>query len=391
MSIDCTMGAMRTPGVLLLALLCGCSLHAAEGPRAPGKTAPARNAPAALLLVEYGEDAAGEQLQTLKRYRFRNGRLASTEAILTTRTLDVRYDLNENRMVGDRFVITHWGDVVDTRKKAVLHRGGGAQVRGLEGDLVVLEVDKDAVHGFFTYDLATQRYGPLAESGRWKLPGLVSPDRKRSVDPSRGGQLWLHTPAGERRLLGDDFRAEGGFDCSSTAQTPALWLDDDRIVTQQGNGHIVVVDVATAAVTPLMEVPVEAVEHGCGPDFRRDREGGLLYSGAGDTVLLDAARKTYAPYRWMRLGHGFAAEETRNASYGSILRHGEKEIGRLWASTANARTTDGYLAVEVGAVGSNLGYPAGVKVWSEVTRRWTAITPKWHGAILGWEEPRRTP
>lgn len=74
-------------------------------------------------------------------------------------------------------------------------------------------------------------------------------------------------------------------------------------------------------------------------------------------------------------------EYQRNPSYGHVIRYRGTEIGRCWCDAA--ATAPGQISVEFGPVGSNLGYPEGVKVWSVDSGLWTTIKPDWLTAIVG--------
>jgi hypothetical protein len=79
-------------------------------------------------------------------------------------------------------------------------------------------------------------------------------------------------------------------------------------------------------------------------------------------------------------------EYQRSDEYGRVIRYQGTEIGRRWCGPGETRTAPGRIAVAHGAVGSNLGYPEGVKVWSAETGAWISIKPEWLTAIIGWVE-----
>lgn len=99
--------------------------------------------------------------------------------------------------------------------------------------------------------------------------------------------------------------------------------------------------------------------------------------------MINVEEKSYTPHEWITLGFGFYAERNRSRSYGHVIRYEDKEIGRLWASVWSAPATDGYVAFEYGEVGSNLGYPKGIQVWSSANGKWTVIDNQWVSRIIG--------
>ena len=160
------------------------------------------------------------------------------------------------------------------------------------------------------------------------------------------------------------------MECNSLATPTFIWVDDKHLLTQRGNGHLVIVDVNGKA-QPLVTIPnVEAPV--CGPDLLRDGENQIYYQEIQRAWRIDIAKRTFEPYLWEASGNDFDMEYQLNTSYGHVIRYRGGEIGRWWCESAN--TAPGYISVEFGPVGSNLGYPEGVKVWSAEDGMWTTIT-----------------
>ena len=108
---------------------------------------------ATLLAVECEKSPGGTcSTQHLVALHFADGALASKEVVVTTSVDHVRFDLGENRLYRNRYVITEWGDVVDIERKEVLHEGLGQYVAA-EGDRIVSRVNREDVEGTFAFDL----------------------------------------------------------------------------------------------------------------------------------------------------------------------------------------------------------------------------------------------
>jgi len=335
-----------------------------------------------LILAEYGKDSDGAQTQTLVRYHFKSGVMVAKESILTARTSDLRYDLGRNQIYNNRYVITGWGDVIDLTTRQILFKSRGTLV-GLDqsSDKVVVRVERDDASGVYAFDLASHQNRSIERSSTWAMPGTASPNGRLSAS-GQGGEIWLHRPNGEKTRLGSDFWQGGTMECSSLAMPTFIWVDDKHLLTQRGNGHLVVVDVEGKA-EPLVTIPnVDAPA--CGPQLRRDSENQIYYQGKQKAWRIDIANRTFEPYLWEASGNGFDREYQRNALYGQVIRYRGKEIGRCWCDSA--ATTPGHIAVEFGPVGSNLGYPEGVKVWSAETDVWITLKPDWLVSIIGWIE-----
>ncbi|HKE33397.1 MAG TPA: hypothetical protein VKD65_16815, partial [Candidatus Angelobacter sp.] len=161
-----------------------------------------------------------------------------------------------------------------------------------------------------------------------------------------------------------------------------VWADDEHLLTQARNGSLVLVDVEGRRES-VVTIP-DADPPACGPELLRDKGNQIFYMQQDRSWLIDVAKRTFEPYLWEPAGNGFEMEYQRNDSYGHIIRYQGREIGRWWSESP--ATAPGYIAVAFGKVGSNLGYPEGVKVWSAENNQWTKIKPEWLTAIIGWLE-----
>lgn len=340
----------------------------------------AQNQGVALLTAECESIRGLCQLQHLVRYRFGNGVMVSRDVILSGSTDGVRYDLGENHIYRNRYVITNWGDIVDISTKKLLHEGEGEYVAA-EGDRIIHEVNNIKVHGHFYYDLKTNRYVRLHGPTKWALPGSLSPDQTKSVE-GNNDDIWLHSLNQKKRLLGSGFDIQAEMEVSFTSRPPVFWLDNNRILSQTNNGEVVVVQL-DGTVSPIVKIPVNKINYR-EPDFFRDLDGRIIYECCGNSFVINIEEKTFTPYEWSTLGFGFDMENQTNPSYGQVIRYKGNEIGRWWASRWGATAIDGYVAFLYGEVGSNLGYPKGVKVWSSANGEWTTIDPKWVTRIIGW-------
>jgi len=335
-----------------------------------------------LILAEYGKDSAGEQ--TLVRYHFRDGVMVGKEDVLTTRTFALRYDIGPNQIFDNRYVITVSGDVVDLASGQMLFKSKGTMV-DLDKDSrsVIVRISRADAEGAYTFDLATMKYQRMKNPGFWDVPGILSPNRQLSAGGD-GTEIWVHDLSGKKSLLGNVFLRSGIFECSSLLKPTFVWADNEHLLTLEGNSRIVLVDLQgkVEPVATLREADTGPGPAGCGPELRRDSKGQFYYEQGFKTWRIDVANRTFVPYLWEAVDNEFEVEHQQSQLYGHIIRHQGKEIGRWWC--ASPVTAPGYIAITFGAVGSNLGHPEGVKVWSAETNEWTTIKPDWLTTIIGW-------
>jgi hypothetical protein len=335
---------------------------------------------AALFAVEcVAEDGVCER-QNIVRFRFKNGELISKDIIFTSQTTDVRFDLGENFIYRNRYVISNWGDVVDTQTKSLLHDSKGDYVAA-EGNQIIIKVDRDDVEGYFYFDLERKTYARLPMPGKWTLPGVLSPDQSKSVSGD-DGKIRLHRLKRKEKTLSSGFIAQTDISSSEISSGPPLfWLDNERVLTQKSNGEIVVLYL-DGTVKPVVKIPIEEPNY-TKPFFFRNGLGQIIYGCGGKTFIVDVESKTYAPYKWLAFNSRFEAENGRDKSYGHIIRFQGREIGRLWGGVWSARTTGDYFAADYNEVGSNSSYSKGIKVWSGANGKWTTIELDWLDNIIG--------
>ena len=338
-----------------------------------------------LLLVEFGKDSSGQQTQSLVRYRFAGGVLAAKDNVLTRKTFDLRFDLGANQIYQNRYVISDQGDVVDLATRQLLFKSEG-RLAGIDKNSgsVIIRVEQTDGPRIYAFDLASHDYRRLEQPGVWASKGILSPSGKLAASGDVDS-IWLLHPDGKKALLGTGFSRSGSFHCSDTTRPTFVWVDDNRLLTQRGNGELVMVG-TTGKVEPFMTIfGVDPAI--CGPVLTHDLENQIVYDDRRQAWLIDVAKRTAQPYSWYAEGHGFELAYQRNDQYGRAIRYQGKEIGRWWCNPGTlTRTAPGRIAVAYGAVGSNLGYPEGVKVWSAETGAWTTIKPAWLTAIIGWVE-----
>ncbi|HZF51867.1 MAG TPA: hypothetical protein VE093_24615 [Polyangiaceae bacterium] len=350
---------------------------------------------ASLLLVEYGKDDEGEQLQSLVQYRFEAGRLAGArEPLVTTRTIDVRFDLGTNYLHQNRCVITNWGDVIDLETRQVVRRGRGQVVR-VAGDRVIERVPPkwEEEGGMFSFDLKSRRSARVnLYNPEGRHAGVISPDGRRSVEDGGSDSLFLYEEGAERRSLGSSFGGSLGY---IEGPLPALWLDNKTLLAIERGGRVVRLDVVTGKVTPIVQAPI-CGERDEGTARLGQDPGGTVYFEWYDydqlelrewnqrIVAIDVEGRRVVPYDWVTLRDGFDFRRERDPNYGHLLRHRGAKIGRLWCNAWQAETADSCFAVKYGAAGSNLGYPEGVAVWSAESGAWTSIRPESLTTVIGW-------
>lgn len=342
----------------------------------------ARRDSAALLTIECESKQGLCSVQHLVKYEFGPGRV-SRNVILTRPTDRIRYDLGQNHLYRGRYLITHWGDVVDIETRRLLHESDGDYV-GVEGNRVIQKVERRNLHSYFYYDLKSGKYARLRSPGKWALPGVLAPNQTQSVSSdSFNADVWLHQLNGRKRLLASGLTAS--VTGCSLPTVPLLWLSNELVLTQRADGELITVDLR-GNISPVLKIPFAPSEYGYSPNLSRNDANQVVYEFVGGTYVIDVENRqhTRVDTSWTDLGSGFQWEDN-NATSGRLIRFQQKDIGRWW--TLSTRTTDGFIAVEYADVGYTFGIPKGFKVWNASSNEWVTVDPAWLVRLVGWIGP----
>lgn len=324
-----------------------------------------------LVAASYKSDEKLGKTHELYRYDFVNGEYVGRELIAAAK--DIYFHSSVNQIYRNRYAISWHGDVVDVLKKKILHKSN-RQLHRIEGDKIYIEENNDKHRGLYTYDLTTQKY-LLIRPTKFGL-GELSPNGLH--------RLWANNNSISIYTNGKSFPLKSDFDLDVVAdinssemlKVGALWLDDNRFLTQQGNGKLVIADIK-GNVKPLLQIPNEP-ECEANPQFWKNSDGKYFYY-CSQKYEIDLQKKTFK-IADDDLGFGF--DTVKSDGIGTSFTYKGEKIGQVRSMLP--RTTKGFLVVLYANDNENLGYPKGVKVWNEIKKDWTAIEIYWGAEIVGW-------
>lgn len=349
-----------------------------------GLAGPPPRSPATLYVVENLAPRGVVDERSLVRLTFgKDGRVAR-ETILTRDQRFFGHSGGHRLVTGGRFLATAYGGVVDLVDRKVIHDEELGKLLGLDGGRVVFLMENaNRQEGYFAFDTATRSLSKLKDPGHWDLPGAKSPDRTKSVHRGFDAILRLYRVDGTAKDLGRTFRINySPLSSSHSPEVPCLWLDDRRILTQEANGKLAVVDV-DGKVEPLLAIP-DAPAVVSPTHLARDPRGRVLYTCGALERVIDVDRRKAVPFDWLDLGHGFEASREPDGLGRHEVRREGQSIGRWKFSPHEAATAPRLIAFPFCLIGDNLGYPEGVLLWSPGTGWQSAKL--WPNDVVGWAE-----
>jgi len=363
-----------------------------------------------LLVAEYQKNDEGTGNYThLVSYNFIDGKLSSKDTILSAPTSKgqyqgsyVRYDLGHNFVYQNRYVISGIGNVIDVKTQSLVMEESDNLIE-TRGDSIIFHRDNILTGtGYLVCDLKARTYGFVKNKKFLSVRGIDSPDHLWGLEVNKSElpyKIVLNDKKNKQEVIVNNCGT--GTLLSSYASTmpnvPVYWIDNQHFlyatystsgrwtdsVTATVKIHKVNIETKSSDIVAKIDSVPPAVSKS---SFSIDPRGTVIFHSAKGQFEIDLDKKQAIPHMMSSVDNDFSIENNRNDNYGRIIVFEGKEIGRVWCSYYNAKTTEGFIGVEYGEIGSNLGYPKGVRVWNNLTESWVDIEVPWISSIIGWIE-----
>jgi len=348
-----------------------------------------------LLIAEYDDNAATNNLQHLVNYIFVDGAMVSKETLISLPTKKsgvtgnyVRFDLGKNRIYRNRYVVTGIGNVIDIKTKKLLVYERGDFVK-FSGDSIIFHTN-DIFKGkyYSVLDLKTEKFGKVEDPNYNPLP---RPDIE--VDETTkpfgisayyvtGKQDILVKDAGygeAQPLLGDDVKRK----------FPIFWLDNTSFLyanfsknQQAASIYKVNINHTVEKIGDILEIPATAES----AYFEFSSDGEIVYSCGKGKFSVDLKKKTVSKLMYQPIGNNFFVESDEDPKYGRTIMYEIDVARKKWCRVDNAKTTSGYAAIQNEIVMGEDRFTQGVAVWNATTKKWTNLSVTSLSDIVGWVE-----
>lgn len=350
---------------------------------------------ASLLVAEYDDNAAANNLQHLVNYHFVDGAMVSKETVISLPTKKagvtgnyVRFDLGKNRIYRNRYVVTGIGNVIDIKTKKLLVYERGDFVK-FSGDSIIFHTN-DIFKGkyYSVLDLKTEKFGKVENANYNPLPrpDIEVDETTKPFSISAyyvtGKQDILIKDAGygeAQPLLGDDVKRK----------FPIFWLDNNSFLysnfsknQQSASIYKVEINQAIEKVGEITEIPATAQS----TFFEMLTDGSIVYSCGKGAFQVDLKKKVVSKLLYQPIGNNFFVESDENPKYGRTIMYEIDIAGKKWCRVDNAKTISGYAAFQNEIVMGEDRYPQGVVVWNTSTKKWTTLDITNLSDIVGWVE-----
>lgn len=237
--------------------------------------------------------------QEIVRHDLIDGKEVSSEIIFTSKTLDIRFDLGDNHIIEDHWLVNNWGDVIDLKERKAVFEGNGGDLIAIINKKVLIDRDRRDDEDLYSYDLVTGaiRTIPSREDIEQLDEAHFSPDNKLLVQwTAKTGHAFFSIDENLNleliKYMPGTYTAYCSFRCSDLRRKPpVIWIDNSTILTQRDNGILVTVN-TSGKVRKIVTIDIKEAPDGL-PYLERDSEGKIVYD-CDQKYVIDVARKKYS-------------------------------------------------------------------------------------------------
>ncbi len=358
----------------------------------------------ALLVAESGNHTH------LVSYNFINGKLTSKDTILSEPASKgkntgsyVRYDLGRNFVYKNRYVISGIGNIIDVKTNSLVMEESDNLIETRGDSIIFHRRNSRTGTGYLVCDLIKRTYGFVKDKNFMSVKGIHSPNHLWGLEIDKSKlpyKIVLYNNKNKPEVIVNNLGIETTLLLPQTyafSDVPIFWVNNHNFLYATCSSSIHRKDSITTTVavhkynikTKSSEIvaKIDSVPPGVSkPTFSLDPKQKIIFHCSKGQFVIDIKEKKAIHNNMNSVDNDFAIEYNRNKDYGSIITFQNIEIGRVWCSYYNAKTTKGFIAVEYGDIGSNLGYSKGVRVWNNVSKEWTDIEIPWMSGLIGWIE-----
>ncbi len=358
-----------------------------------------------LIIAEYQVSTPGLGKYTyLVSYNFSNGILVSKDTLLGAETHKkglagsyVRFDLGNNFIYKNRYVISAIGNVIDLKTKGLIIEEHDDFVDASGDTLIFHRNNFYQGTGYLMLNLNSGKYTFLNNKERNKEKEERSSPNKMyylSIDKSETPyKIWLCDPNDNRTLL---VRDAGHGPIYFTSELPTIethWLDNSSYLyaVHQANSkpgknafsRVTLRRFNIHSKSDKVFAVLDSVGKGYGnASFYFDKKGQTIYQTSdGRSYLIDTTNSKLTDYEFYEAGYNFSISG-KSTKTGHIIKYKHETIGTEWSS--NEVVSDGIIAMAYGDARNHIYYSRGVKVWSNITKTWTTIDIPWLSRVIGW-------
>ncbi|GAB4139532.1 MAG: hypothetical protein Fur0041_14700 [Bacteroidia bacterium] len=346
-----------------------------------------------LYIAVYDVQAAKNNIVHIRKVNMQNGIPAAAEnwMDITTKldgdkTPRIRFDLGENKIHRNRWLITAYGNVIDLAQKKVLVDSHDKFVKA-SGDSIV----------FYTSDIFKGRYYSLLDLKTGQYTKINNPAYKaiagRDVEADcsmKNYRLYYYPVAAPKKEIVKD--AGYGEDISlitgAKPQVPVFWIDQDNFLypnyaAQRDYVAVMKVNVISGAQEKVGEID-RLPENRSLSFFYINPLNDIVYHCAAGHFKIDLKKKKAEELKDLPVGNGFTVASSEISDKGREIKYEGQIIGTYFCDPSTAVTTPGHIAFPFEMKLGDERFLQGAAVWNSTSKKWKTTGDSDLAAVLGW-------
>lgn len=343
-----------------------------------------------LIVVQYDQEDDTELKQSIYKYNFNKEVFAGKELILTVEGKKngadyVRFDLGENTLYKNRYLISSTGNIVDLSEKRVLHSGNGKVVYTSNDSIVYFINDVFDGSYYALFDLTTNAYSEIKNKNFKPLPGQeVEFDRTKSPY-----KLVYLPPKKPKEILMED-AGHGGVVSGSTYKIggiPVYWVNNDvflfpNVKVSNLEGSIVKYDLKTRTAK---EIGNFSSTSNLAPGYKlvKGKSSFVEFYFKDRLYLINPIKDVMLLTGFKEFDAGFSVEMISKQTGRGVWLKG-KEVGRNHFELRSFKSTENYAALLKEVYFGDESFQQGLVVYHAGSNKWQDINAEKVVAVIGW-------
>lgn len=354
------------------------------------------------LVLERPDYPNDRDTYVLQRYQFKENKPIEKQKVISMDIGIPDSTIKEWHVILRNYLILASGDIIDLNKNKLIHDAkSSARLLEYSDDEAIIYDDGIIENPIYGFNLKTYKNCEPDKTSRWRC-NIESEYRH---DPSK----IILSPDCDKVLVKSSFTVYGkegimytgkGFSathlCPSSFDgitTPVLWVDNTKILTQSGNGNLMIADLKEQ-VRPVVRINSDEPTCSYEPRFFRDGKNSIIYQCC-IPYEINLENKSATPVEWLNIGCDFEVKgrfiDLSLLGKNISLRYNGKEI-RLPPVKDNdivdtIMPSDKCIAIIVTQDVSSSRY---MLIWNAESKQWRQIDFPHMAILIDWESPKST-
>lgn len=343
-----------------------------------------------LIVVQYDQEEGPDLKQSIYRYDFNKDIFSGKEKLLTVEGkkggIDyIRFDLGENTLYKNRYLISGYGNIIDLTDRKVIYDGNGKVVY-CANDSVVYFVNDPFDGKYYTlFNLKTNTYSEIKSKTYKALPG-----QEVEFDRTKSPYKLIYFPEKKPKEILMEDAGHGGVNTGSSYKiggAPIYWVDNEvflfpNVKVTNLEGSIVKYDLKTRTAK---EIGNFSSTSNLSPGYKlvKGKSSFVEFYFKDRLYLINPIKDVMLLTGFKEFDAGFSVEMIAKQNGRGVWLKG-KEVGRNHFELKSFKSSDNYAALLKEVFFGDESLQQGLVVYHVGTNKWEDISAEKVVAVIGW-------